>query len=504
VVEGENSLLLMHGLMTPIAIDHSHNITVRNLAVDFPHPSVVEALVTAASSDGTSLDLEVHRSNNLTVSGGKVVFGSHGEGWTLAGDTPLCQEYDPQEDITWRRGNPLQDGAQVAAVGKGGQSLRLTFQQKQNQLPQPGHHLWFRDGARRNAGLVTQYSSAVSFESVAMHFMSGFGIVAQYTRDITLSNVSVETPVSSGRHCASQADVLHFSGCAGLINVTGGRFVGAQDDGANVHGTHLQIVEQQSERHILVQFMQSESYGFQAFFPGDKVQFTRSDTLESFGTGVVKSAKMLSAKGCAAAKDNATELPCQFAVELEEPLVGARMKMDVVENLAWTPDVHVSGAYFSRIPTRGLLLTTRGRVRILNNTIHTPLRPALHIADDAASWYESGPISDILFDGNIVIRKHNTSSSHAHMDSSPVDVQPSNTKNATVHRNLRVTNNELHLHQGSELGVVTAKSIAGVVLSGNRIFSPGRALLPAQMVSATNCSAIVVKDNTLITTTTAP
>eukprot|EP01043_Picozoa_sp_COSAG02_P107766 COSAG02_NODE_43789_length_371_cov_1.621324_1_plen_100_part_10 len=100
------------------------------------------------------------------------------------------------------------------------------------------------------------------------------------------------------------------------------------------------------------------------------------------------------------------------------------MKMDVVENLAWTPDVHVSGVYFSRIPTRGLLVTTRGHVRISNNTIHTPLRPALHIADDAESWYESGPTRDIIFDGNTVIRKHNTSSSHARMDSSPVDVQP--------------------------------------------------------------------------------
>ena len=263
-------------------------------------------------------------------------------------------------------------------------------------------------------------------------------------------------------------------------------------------------MEQQSERQILVQFMQHESYGFEAFFVGDKLQFTRSDTLESFGTGVVKSAKMLSAKGCAAARDSSLELPCQIALELEEPLVGARLKVDVVENLAWTPDVHVSGAYFSRIPTRGLLVTTRGRVRISNNTLHTPLRPALHIADDAASWYESGPVGDVAFDGNVVLRKHNVSSSHARLDSSPVDVSPSNTKNATVHRNLRVTNNELHLHQGSTLGVVTAKSIAGVVLSGNHIYSPGRSLSPAEMVSATNCSGIVVEHNTVITTANAP
>ena len=63
-------------------------------------------------------------------------------------------------------------------------------------------------------------------------------------------------------------------------------FVGSQDDGVNVHGTHLQIVAQPSATSIVVQFMQRESYGFLAFFPGDKVQFTRADTLVSFGTCV--------------------------------------------------------------------------------------------------------------------------------------------------------------------------------------------------------------------------
>jgi hypothetical protein len=283
-----------------------------------------------------------------------------------------------------------------------------------------------------------------------------------------------------------------------LINVTGGRFVGSQDDGVNVHATHLQIVAQPSPTTIIVQFMQHESYGFQAFFAGNPIQFTRADSLESFGTSVVKSAKLLTVMGCVASPNSS--LPCQQELELEAPLVGARLKKDVVENLAFTADVSISDAYFSRIPTRGMLVSTRGTVRIRNNTIHTPLRPALHIADDAESWYESGPIADVEFRDNVVVRKHTTSGSHAHMDSPVVDVAPSNTNNATVHHNLRIINNELHLHRGSQLSVVAVKSIAGVTLAGNRIYSPGRALTPAQMVSAVNSSLIAVSNNTVITT----
>ena len=97
VVEGEDSRLLMHGLMTPIAVDHSHNTTIRNLAVDFPHPSVVEVKVAVASANGKSIELQVHSENNVGIDKhGVVVFGSHGEGWTPDGTTGLSDTGGPE------------------------------------------------------------------------------------------------------------------------------------------------------------------------------------------------------------------------------------------------------------------------------------------------------------------------------------------------------------------------------------------------------------------------
>ena len=63
---------------------------------------------------------------------------------------------------------------------------------------------------------------------------------------------------------------------------------------------------------------------FQAFFPGNKVQFTRADTLEAFGggAGTVINATMLNATGCVA--DPTALLPCQQLLELAAPLKGAR------------------------------------------------------------------------------------------------------------------------------------------------------------------------------------
>jgi hypothetical protein len=500
VVEGEGSLLLFHGLMTPIVVDHSSNITVRNLSVDFPHPSVVEAQVAAATA--TTLDLKVHYSSNFTVANGSIVFGS-GEGWSLDGvhgmspanqsshgASTLCQEFDPVHDTTKRRSNPLSGG--VVTQLKDPSTVRVTYESKQSNPPIVGHSLWWRDGGRPNAGLLTQYSHAISYENVHFHFMSGFGVVAQYTKGISFYNFTIEPTAESGRGCACAADLLHFSGCAGLINVTNGRFVGSQDDGVNVHATHLQIVSQPAPNKIVVQFMHPESYGFQAFFHGDRVQFTRSDTLESFGTGVIETATMVSIKGCSA--DNDVLLPCQHLLELQDALVGARLKKDVIENLNYTADVYIGGAYFSRIPTRGILASTRGKVVIYKNMIHAPMREALHIADDAASWYESGPVADVLFQGNVIVRKGPPLGG----DAPAVNLAPSNTKPGVVHRNVRIVGNDIHMHEGSKAAVVNAKSVAGLTLTSNRIFSPNRTVAPADMVQADNCSGVVVANNTVV------
>ena len=56
--------------------------------------------------------------------------------------------------------------------------------------------------------------------------------------------------------------------------------MGAQDDFVNIHGTHLQIEEiDVDEKTMLVRFCHDESWGFQAFVEGDRLEFIKWDTL---------------------------------------------------------------------------------------------------------------------------------------------------------------------------------------------------------------------------------
>jgi hypothetical protein len=355
--------------------------------------------------------------------------------------------------------------------------------------PAVGNHLWFRDTGRTNVGILTQYSTNVAFQHAAMHFMSGFGVIAQFTENISYHNLTVETRNASGRFCASTADMLQCSGCAGLVNITASRFVGSQDDAINVHGTHLQVVAQPSPTTITVQFNQHESYGFKAFFPGDAIQFTRSDTLQGFGSGTVIKATML---------ENAT----QILLELSSPprstdgLGPIRLGVDVVENLKWCPDLLVESSYFSRIPTRGMLVTTRGTIVIRNNTIRVSNR-ALHVADDASSWYESGPVTDLLFANNTI---NILSTANARANGPVIDFSPSSTPNASVHKNIRITNNVVRMCNGSNSPVVSAKGVAGLTVAGNTVYSPGRPLGPGELVDVVSgCSGVQVFNNTVVT-----
>ena len=55
----------------------------------------------------------------------------------------------------------------------------------------------------------------------------------------------------------------------------------------------------------------------------------------------------------------------------------------VVENVTYTPEVLIRNNYFARIPTRGILVSTRRKVLIENNTFFRMQMSGILIADDA-------------------------------------------------------------------------------------------------------------------------
>ncbi len=129
---------------------------------------------------------------------------------------------------------------------------------------------------------------------------------------------------------------------------------------------------------------------------------------------------------------------------------------DVIENITWTPEVWIHHNTIAQIPTRGVLVTTRRKSVIENNVFLRTHNSAISVADDAASWYESGMVNNMLISNN----KFNLCGEPV------VFIEPENTLDANpkVHSNIVVARNWFQLQASS---AVSVKSTSNIKVTGN-------------------------------------
>lgn len=387
-IEGNNALLNIHGVMTPLLIDNSENIVFQNLNVDWARPTMSEFTVTEVGSNYAKIS--INKDSLYEIEGNQVRWLSEKKSdgtyyWTLKGG--LCGEYDPVQDKLWRSGFSWGNTIQFEGKDeKGNDILRLAYNSRPNLTV--GRTFQFRSGSRDQVGSFIYRSENVKFENMGFHYMHGLGIVAQYTKDISFNNMDCTPRPETGRVAASSADFMQISGCYGLVSITNSKFRGAHDDAFNIHGTHLQVVSKdETQRKVTVRFKEERSWGSQAFEPGHEIEFINSDTMLPYASNEVVSFNRLN--------DYDIELT------LKEPLPeGIRLGADVVENVTYTPDVLVKGNEVYGVPTRGILCTTRGNVVIEDNLFYKTAMSGVLLEDDARGWYESGYIRDMTIQNN--------------------------------------------------------------------------------------------------------
>ena len=175
------------------------------------------------------------------------------------------------------------------------------------------------------------------------------------------------------------------------------------------------------------------------------MDFINPATLEVLCSGTVKSVEM----------KNPREIILTFAHILPE-IVETNV---VVENATWTAEVEIRGNYFSCIPTRGILVTTRKKVVIEENIFHHMGMSGILISNDANSWFESGRVEEVLIRNNDFIE----------CGEPVINLWPENTEielEKPVHRNTKIEGNKFQL-EGSK--IFYAKSSKGLQFINNTI-----------------------------------
>jgi len=460
MVSGNRTDLYFHGKMIETMFDHARDITLTGLALDYHRPLVSEFTVREAAANFAIV--QIQRDCAYAIENGRFVWV--GEGWRSYG-TGLNQECDLSEDgRCWRRGSgPLTDVTKAEEMSP----FTVKFSFDKNPGFVKGRVIQCREILRDCAGGLVQRSRDITWRNCAIHALGGMGIVHQFSENITYDHVDLAPRPDSGRTTCGWADLLHFSGCKGQILVTDCKMSGSHDDPINVHGTHLRVVGRPAPDQILVRFMHPQTYGLDAFIPGDEIEFVNHVNLRAYAANRVKTAEAKTDK--------------EILLTLDAPgpeRIGAD---DVIENVTWTPAVTVRRCHISVDSCRGFLLTTRRPVLVESNTFLRTTMSAIDISDDANSWFESGPARDVTIRGNRFIK----------CGEPVIRILPENrTAEPTepVHQNLRILDNWFEL-TGKD--AVSARSARGLVIRGNRFSS---AELP---VHTNACAEVTIEDNQL-------
>ncbi len=442
-IDGRGATVVCHGKMSNVILNRCENITLKNLTFDADHPALTEMTV-VGMGDGY-LDCRISADYPYKIENRRIIW--YGDDYYFS--TGISQLYNPRTGFTWRHYGPMDDrGARFEELRPG--LVRLYYDAAPGAPNPYGAEIGFvfqmRDPVRDECGAILSECKNTTFENVTMHFMNGLGFIAQNCDGLHLDGFNAYP--SAGRTTACSADFMHFSGCRGPLVIENGLYIGAHDDAINVHGTHLRIMAvDEAKKTLRVRFMHIQTYGIGGIYAGDTIGAIDPDTLLESVSTTVTGVEILSPR----------EMLLQVAsTDGFDPDL-------MIENISANAEVTIRKNHFERIPTRGILLTTRAKSVIEDNVFLRVTGCGVLMADDARSWYESGHVADVTI-------RRNT---YTACDDSFVKVLPECVEGCTepVHSGIQVYDNTIEVVPGHP--VVIAKNTDGLRFADNILFGAG-------------------------------
>ncbi len=186
VIEGNHTLLMLHGKMVSFALLRCKDVTVRDIRVDYERPTMSEMTIQSVRPD--QADVLVHPDSRYRIDDtGRIHF--YGEGWEARNFFTIS--YDPAGETM--RYASLQPFLESRANSTG--PLQVRFQGDFSKAGlRTGDVLTFRDPYRDNVGAFIEESHNIVLDNLDMYYMHGLGIVSQYSGDSSVSRAFALLP----------------------------------------------------------------------------------------------------------------------------------------------------------------------------------------------------------------------------------------------------------------------------------------------------------------------
>jgi hypothetical protein len=443
---GAGTRFVFHGNVTPFLVENSAAVRVRDLVIDWSPPLLYEGEVLAADARG--FEVRVPADEPFEVDAGAFVIRADGERLPMDSWCEFAADGSGQAagsgDTYGFRYHATQTGARTVRFDvAGGGALR--------RPPAVGNIVFLRCNLRAAPAFFLEKSKNVSLEAVTVHHAPGMGLLAQRCEDVTLRRFSVVPNATAGRQVSTHYDATHFTGCRGRVLIEDGEFRNMLDDAMNVHGVYLQVLRRMDDRRLLAWMAHFQAQGFTVVEPGDRVRLVRQGTLMPAAESVVTRVERRGPDGLLLAFDG--------------PLAEKAEPLDALENISWTADVVFRRNRVSGNRARSILVSTQGRV-VIEDNVFNATGSAIRVSGDARSWFESGPVADVLIRRNVFTNPLRCAYGRAAIDLDPEVGTPTPPGAGFYHRNIRILENRFRL---CDTGVLLARSVHGLEFSGNTV-----------------------------------
>jgi len=449
---GSGEPSMSHTPMVPFVLEDCHNVTLRNFSVDWKTPDFAQGVVQAVAPG--QFDVEMQAEMRWWVWNGKLSFDLEGIVRplqrlfivdTATGDVVGGANCDIGWDCNWMV-TQLDD-----------KHARFTGPAK--RLPLVGQTAVFylagNGNGRRSSVIFANRCENITVENVTLYQAGGMGLIAQWSKNITVRKMVVEARPGSGRLFSLSADAVHFASCRGHLLVEDSRFQNQFDDAINAHGLYCQITRRLNATTVRGHRIQVEQQGQEVARPGDRVEFIRFPSLEILGTGVVK-----------ALHDwNSETVDVEFEGTLPDD-VGPNV---FFEDLDWQPDLTIRRCIMQHSRPRGVLPSTRGKVVIEQCYFETTANAIL--IPVGSSIGESGRVADVLIrDNRFVNCSRQAGPLWGGVPNAPITITREKKGDAIptemFHHNIRIENNIFDRPNGP---AVSAYCVDGLVFRDNQI-----------------------------------
>lgn len=390
-IQGNGAEFIFDGIMLPIVLKNSSNVTIEEVHIDFanPHISQVE-IMENNGGEGIVFRTEPWVKTRITDKGKFVTFGKN---WEQELYTGIAFEKQTRH-ILYKTSDLNVDLSQVSQL----RADTYKAPKWQDYRLKVGTIVALRNYYRPTPGIFLDHNINTTLKDVTIHYAQGMGLLAQLCENITLDGFSVRLRGDSDpRYFTTQADATHFSSCKGKITSVNGYYEGMMDDAINVHGTYLKVVKQLDSKTLVGQYMHPQAYGFEWGRVGDDVAFVKSKTMEYLAdANKVVAISPYDKDETHGAKQFKIQFKKAVEFDLENDSFG-------IENLTWTPEVTFENNLLRNNRARGALFSTPKKVLVKKNVFDHTSGSAILLCGDCNGWYETGACRDVTIEENLFI-----------------------------------------------------------------------------------------------------